>query len=67
MSVGQFPLPFWVGHLPPDNSPDILTYMYAYTHIYIHTYTDIHTRLQIYYACMYKYMYVKICQHDDFI
>src|SRR6218665_1531178 len=41
-SPGQFPRTFWVGHFPPDNSPQYsmhtYLYMYAHIHTYIHTY-----------------------------
>src|SRR6218665_2694977 len=63
---GQFPLPFWVGHFPPDNSPHILcihTYTCMHTHYtHIHTYTDtyahIHTHIHIH---KYIYMHTYTC------
>src|SRR6218665_2135814 len=56
---GQFPLPFWVGQLPPDNSPDMLC---------IHTYTCTHTNMHTYihacmHACIHTYIHTYIHTH----
>ena len=80
---GQFPLPFWIGHFPPDNSPHILcihtytcmhTHIYIHTHIHIHTYIHTHIHIHTYihihayiYLHTYIYIYMYVCEYTMYV